>query len=140
MVRHLLVVGGNGFLGEFSVRPRVVFIPSITPGSAVCKSALANSWSVSSVSPSGRPFASPAGHRPAWSYDVHWHSGSALDPDTYKHLLPPITDIVVSVGTLFENPNYKRLASASSGAGALAALNAALTSRNPLVNSNQSYQ
>jgi uncharacterized protein YbjT (DUF2867 family) len=109
-------------------------------GSAVCKAAIAKSWSVYSLSPSGKPFTTPAGHRPAWTEHVSWQAGSALDPNSYRALLPPITDVVVAVGTLFENKHYKRLSTANSLADAFQGVKGALTSPNPLIAPDQSYE
>jgi hypothetical protein len=55
-------------------------------------------------------------------------------------LLPPITDVVVAVGTLFENKHYKRLSTARSFEDAFQGIKAALTSPNPLTAPDQSYE
>ncbi|KAI0748154.1 NAD(P)-binding protein [Daedaleopsis nitida] len=89
-IQKILVVGGNGFVG-----------------SAVCRTALARGMQVTSVSPSGKPFQTPKGHTPGWVSKVEWHKGSALEPETYKHLLPGVTAVVHTIGTLFEKTGYK---------------------------------
>ena len=38
---------------------------------------------------------------------VEWHKGSALEPETYAHLLPGATAVVHTIGTLFEKSGYK---------------------------------
>ena len=38
---------------------------------------------------------------------VEWHKGSALEPETYAHLLPGVTAVVHTIGTLFEKSGYK---------------------------------
>lgn len=38
---------------------------------------------------------------------VEWHKGSALEPETYEHLLPDVTAVVHTIGTLFEKSGYK---------------------------------
>lgn len=58
---------------------------------------------------------------------MEWHKGSALEPDTYKHLLPGASAVVHTIGTLFEKTGYKgalrdgsvpRLVGSLAGAGA----------------------
>ncbi|KAI0721060.1 NAD-P-binding protein [Cerioporus squamosus] len=90
IIQKILVVGGNGFVG-----------------SAVCRTALARGMQVVSISPSGRPWQTPKGHTPAWVSKVEWHKGSALQPETYSHLLPGVTAVVHTIGTLFEKSGYK---------------------------------
>ncbi|SPO29828.1 uncharacterized protein UTRI_06100_B [Ustilago trichophora] len=92
MMQHtLLVVGGAGFLG-----------------SAISKAALAKGWRVLSISPSGTPYHTPAGHRPAWSSspNIEWHAADALDPSSYSHLADRATAAVHTVGILLES-DYK---------------------------------
>ncbi|TBU65793.1 NAD(P)-binding protein [Dichomitus squalens] len=90
IAQKILVVGGNGFLG-----------------SAVCRTALARGMKVASISPSGKPWQTPKGHTPAWVHKVEWHQGNALQPQTYAHLLPEVTAVVHTIGTLFEKSGYK---------------------------------
>ncbi|KZT56999.1 NAD(P)-binding protein [Calocera cornea HHB12733] len=108
MAQHLLVVGGNGFLG-----------------SNVCKAAVAKGWKVTSISKSGKPYISSSGHTPAWTKQVNWNAASANEPKTYAHLLPGVTSVVHTLGILLEG-KYK----AGIG-GALSAL-ATAHSPNPL--------
>lgn len=90
LVQKILVVGGNGFVG-----------------SAVCRLALARGFQVTSVSSSGRPYTTPKGHSPAWTSKVDWQKADALQPETYKHLLPGVTAVVHTLGTLLEDSRYK---------------------------------
>lgn len=104
------IFGGNGFVG-----------------SAVARKAVARGWSVVSVSRSGTPFATPAGHSPAWVNEVRsatssrrlprqrltapygqvdWRKGSPFDPSTYDAVLPECDALVTTLGTLFET-SYK---------------------------------
>lgn len=94
----LLVVGGAGFLG-----------------SAISKAALAKGWRVLSISPSGTPYHTPAGHRPAWSSNpnIEWHAADALDPSTYSHLADRATAAVHTVGILLESDYKSKESSAS---------------------------
>ncbi|CDS00159.1 uncharacterized protein SPSC_00176 [Sporisorium scitamineum] len=99
MQQHtLLVVGGAGFLG-----------------SAISKAALARGWRVLSISPSGTPYHTPAGHRPAWSSNpnIEWHAADALDPSSYAHLADRATAAVHTVGILLES-DYKSKSSQAS--------------------------
>ncbi|KAL0566448.1 hypothetical protein V5O48_015571 [Marasmius crinis-equi] len=84
--QRILVVGGNGFIG-----------------SAICRAALAKGMEVTSVSSSGRPYATPKGHSPAWTSKVIWLRGNALDPSTFSHILPEVGGVVHTIGTLFED-------------------------------------
>ncbi|TXT07397.1 hypothetical protein VHUM_03117 [Vanrija humicola] len=94
-VPRLLVVGGNGYLG-----------------SAVCKAAVSKGWDVSSMSSSGKPYTSPAGHSPKWASRVTWHKADAFDPATYAPLVGASTAVVHTLGILLEG-GYK--ASVASG-------------------------
>ncbi|CAO1623337.1 unnamed protein product [Parajaminaea phylloscopi] len=97
--RHVLVVGGSGFLG-----------------SAISKRLLAQGHSVTSISPSGRPFLTPSGHRPAWSSSpsMRWAAADAFDPSSLRAVLdgqpggklPPVNAVVSTIGVLLEG-NYK---------------------------------
>ncbi|PCH38007.1 NAD(P)-binding protein [Wolfiporia cocos MD-104 SS10] len=90
ILQKVLVVGGNGFVG-----------------SAVCKAAIARGMQVTSISQSGAPFRTPKGHSPAWTSKVDWRAADALQPETYAHLLPGVTAVVHTLGTLFEDTKYK---------------------------------
>ncbi|KAH9901417.1 NAD-P-binding protein [Cubamyces lactineus] len=90
VIQKILVVGGNGFVG-----------------SAVCRTALARGMKVASISSSGRPWQTPKGHTPSWVHKVEWHQGDALKPETYAHLLPGVSAVVHTIGTLFEKSGYK---------------------------------
>ncbi|KAI1795851.1 NAD(P)-binding protein [Ganoderma leucocontextum] len=90
IAQKIMVVGGNGFVG-----------------SAVCRTALARGMQVVSISPSGKPWQTPKGHTPAWVSKVEWHKGSALEPEMYEDLLPDVSAVVHTIGTLFERTGYK---------------------------------
>ncbi|WVQ80463.1 hypothetical protein IAT38_002568 [Cryptococcus sp. DSM 104549] len=90
-VPRLLVVGGNGFLG-----------------SAICKAAVGKGWEVSSMSSSGKPYTSPAGHTPAWVPRVSWHAASAFTPSSYSSLISSSTAVVHTLGILLEDQGYKQ--------------------------------
>ncbi|KAF9246307.1 mitochondrial protein [Melanogaster broomeanus] len=90
VMRKILVVGGNGFIG-----------------SAVCKAALARGMQVTSISSSGRPYTTPKGHTPAWVSKVQWLKADALLPETYAGLLPGVNAVVHTLGTLLEDGRYK---------------------------------
>ena len=38
---------------------------------------------------------------------VEWHQGNALEPKSYAHLLPGVSAVVHTIGTLFEKSGYK---------------------------------
>ncbi|ORY31932.1 hypothetical protein BCR39DRAFT_465115 [Naematelia encephala] len=90
-VPKLLVVGGNGFLG-----------------SAICKAAVSRGWEVSSMSSSGKPYKTPAGHTPAWSQSVTYHAASAFDPPSFSSLVADSTAVVHTIGILLEDAKYKQ--------------------------------
>ncbi|KAF8758517.1 NAD dependent epimerase/dehydratase family [Rhizoctonia solani] len=108
VIQHVFVVGGNGFLGETFFHPIVplVSLPS-TSGSAVCKTAVARGWRVTSISSSGQPYRTPKGHTPAWTKEVDFRKASAFEPSAYRELLESCTAVVHTIGTLLEAPKYK---------------------------------
>ncbi|GAA5891538.1 hypothetical protein JCM5296_004248 [Sporobolomyces johnsonii] len=85
----LCVLGGNGLVG-----------------SAVARKAVARGWKVVSVSRSGRPFATPAGHAPAWVHQVEWRKGTPFDAASYASILPSCDALVSTLGILLES-EYK---------------------------------
>ncbi|CAL8580993.1 hypothetical protein XPA_006706 [Xanthoria parietina] len=90
--KHIVVCGGNGFLG-----------------SRICKSATARGWTVTSFSRSGEPqwssiTASPT--PPPWSTSVTWEKADMLKPATYRALLADADAVVHSTGILLE-ADYK---------------------------------
>ncbi|BGP22610.1 hypothetical protein JCM10295v2_001497 [Rhodotorula toruloides] len=86
----ICIFGGNGFVGA-----------------TVARKAVARGWKVVSVSRSGTPFATAAGHTPAWVNEVEWRKGSAFDAATYESILPSCDGLVTTLGALFES-EYKR--------------------------------
>ncbi|GAA5974371.1 hypothetical protein JCM21900_003770 [Sporobolomyces salmonicolor] len=85
----ICVFGGNGLVG-----------------SAVARKAVARGWKVVSVSRSGRPFATPAGHAPAWVHQVEWRKGTPFDAASYASILPSCDALVSTLGILLES-EYK---------------------------------
>jgi nucleoside-diphosphate-sugar epimerase len=80
--RKLLVLGGNGFVGQ-----------------AVCAEGVHSGWQVASLSRSGPPRLLP----PALQ-SVTWHRGSASDPISYasnRDILKDVDYVVHSIGLLF---------------------------------------
>ncbi|WWC85567.1 uncharacterized protein L201_000431 [Kwoniella dendrophila CBS 6074] len=90
-VPKLLVVGGNGFLG-----------------SAICKAAVTKGWEVSSMSLSGKPYTTPAGHTPSWVGKVKWENGDAFNSESYSNLMKDKTSIIHTLGILLEDSGYKK--------------------------------
>jgi uncharacterized protein YbjT (DUF2867 family) len=70
---QILVLGGNGYVG-----------------SHICKEALRQGFSVSSLSRSGR-----SSLHDSWVDDVTWHQGDLLSPDSLKPALEGITSVVI---------------------------------------------
>ncbi|KAF7363495.1 adenylate kinase [Mycena sanguinolenta] len=112
---HLVVVGGNGFIG-----------------SAVCRRALAKGFRVTSISSSGRPYRTPKGHTPAWTAQVDWRTGDALDPASYAETLDGTSAVVHTLGTLLEDTEYKRALREGDALGLLRAAFGNVNGRNPL--------
>jgi len=81
MQRSLLVFGGTGFLG-----------------SRICKYAADQGLSVISISPSGLPKDSKRQHD-----SVQYMKGDAMDHSTYSHLIPEVTSVIHSIGTLLDS-------------------------------------
>ncbi|KAG6500503.1 hypothetical protein ZIOFF_040349 [Zingiber officinale] len=81
----ILVLGGNGFVG-----------------SHVCKEALAQGFSVSSLSRSGKPST-----RESWAEKVEWHKGNLLEPESLRDAMSDATAVVSCVGG-FGSPSHMR--------------------------------
>ncbi|KAF8476932.1 hypothetical protein BDZ91DRAFT_708371 [Kalaharituber pfeilii] len=90
--RHLVVCGGNGFLG-----------------SRICRSAVAQNFKVTSISRRGAPDWNTLwklSAAPAWASQVDWHRGDVFDPSTYSDKLEGATAVVHTMGILLEQ-DYK---------------------------------
>lgn len=124
-LKKLLVVGGNGFIG-----------------SAVCRAALRHGYQVTSISSSGRPFQTPKGHTPAWTEKVQWLTADALRPETYSHLLPGVSAVVHTLGTLLADTKYKEALQRQDLAGAAASIIRSLMNAggNPLEEHRNAYE
>lgn len=124
-LNKLLVVGGNGFIG-----------------SAVCRVALRHGYQVTSISSSGRPFQTPKGHTPAWTEKVEWLTADALRPETYSHLLPGVSAVVHTLGTLLADTSYKDALRRQDLASAAGSILRSLTSAggNPLEEHRNAYE
>ncbi|GAA5933086.1 ubiquinone biosynthesis protein COQ11 [Sporobolomyces koalae] len=84
-----------------------VFGGSGLVGSSIAKKAVQRGWNVVSVSRSGKPFQTPAGHSPAWVEQVEWTSGTPFDPASYAKVLPSCDALVSTLGILLED-DYKQ--------------------------------
>jgi NADH dehydrogenase len=80
---HLLVTGGNGFIGR-----------------RLCRRALADGHEVTSVARSGPP---PADHRGPWADNVEWVAADVFAPDEWREHLRGVDCVVHSIGTISEN-------------------------------------
>lgn len=87
----LLVVGGNGYLG-----------------SAICKAGVARGWDVTSISSSGKPWRTPAGHSRKWTESVKWKAADAFEPESYRELVAGSSAVVHTLGILIEDEEYKK--------------------------------
>lgn len=83
----ILVLGGNGYVG-----------------SHICKEALRQGFSVSSLSRSGR-----SSLHDSWANDVTWHQGDLLSPDSLKPALEGITSVISCVGGFGSNSQMVRI-------------------------------
>ncbi|GAA5951752.1 hypothetical protein JCM3765_003107 [Sporobolomyces pararoseus] len=84
-----------------------VFGGSGLVGSSIAKKAVKRGWNVVSVSRSGKPFRTPAGHSPAWVDQVEWTKGTPFDPTSYAKVLPSCDALVSTLGILLED-DYKQ--------------------------------
>lgn len=82
---HILVTGGNGFIGR-----------------RVCEQSVRNDHDVTSVARSGPPDPDQRGE---WAEDVHWVSADVFAPDEWRAELEDVDCVVHSIGTLSETPN-----------------------------------
>lgn len=73
----------------------------------MCKAAVSRGWDVSSMSSSGTPYTTPAGHTPKWVQRVQWHKASAFEPSTFADLISNKTAVVHTLGILLEDAGYK---------------------------------
>lgn len=81
---HLLVTGGNGFIGR-----------------QVCRLAVADGHEVTSVARSGPP---DSRHRGAWADEVSWVGADVFAPQTYREHLENVDAVVHSIGVIAEDP------------------------------------
>ncbi len=102
---HILVTGGNGFIGR-----------------QVCKLAVANGHEVTSVARSGQP---DAGKRGPWADDVTWVAADVFAPQNYREHLTGVDAVVHSIGIIREHPEQGVTFERANGdAGILVALEA----------------
>ncbi|KAJ7063361.1 mitochondrial protein [Mycena amicta] len=120
LISKVVVVGGNGFIG-----------------SAICRLALAQGFQVTSISTSGRPYQTPKGHTPAWTAQVDWQKGDALQPETLASHLDGASGVVHTLGILLEDAGYKR---AVRDGDAPALLRALIGGKNPLEQPSVTYE
>jgi NADH dehydrogenase len=81
---HLLVTGGNGFIGR-----------------QVCRLAVADGHDVTSVARSGPPASDERG---PWADDVTWVAADVFAPQKYRERLTGVDTVVHSIGIIEESP------------------------------------
>lgn len=133
--RHLVVCGGNGFVGTLSHSPNLPLSPRrvpldagslptsycapasthlylyspFLPGSRICKAAVAHNYRVTSLSRSGQPDWKTLwslSSPPEWASQVEWHKANVFDPSTYSDKLDGASAVVHTMGILIEE-DYK---------------------------------
>ncbi|WP_265109970.1 NAD-dependent epimerase/dehydratase family protein [Halosolutus halophilus] len=82
---HLLVTGGNGFIGR-----------------RICERAVADGHEVTSVARTGPPAQRHCG---PWAADVTWVAADVFSPETWRDALPSVDCVVHSIGTISETPD-----------------------------------
>jgi uncharacterized protein YbjT (DUF2867 family) len=108
-------------------------------------------------SSSGRPFQTPRGHTPTWTEKVvsrgpsfpssqwadlakvEWLRADALQPETYSHLLPGVSAVVHTLGTLLADTKYKDALRRQDLAGAVESFFTSAV-RNPLEEPPNGYE
>lgn len=98
IVKNIVVIGGNGFLGK-----------------RICQQAIEKGYSVTSISGSGKKPTPYRNEDSNWMQKVNWLKGNVFEPSTYKPLLIDATAVVSTIGILFENDQYKRTVSSGDG-------------------------
>lgn len=90
----IAIFGGNGFLGLALVRHGVK-----------------RGYDVLAISRRGEP---PAGiEAQPWASSVQWLKGNIFEPNTYADKLKGVDTVVHSIGLLFEDPRYKKIANSN---------------------------
>ena len=82
---HLVVTGGNGFIGR-----------------RLCERAVGDGHEVTSVARRGPP---PESHRGSWAADVTWVAADVFSPDSWRDVLTGADCVVHSIGTISETPD-----------------------------------
>jgi uncharacterized protein YbjT (DUF2867 family) len=82
---HLLITGGNGFIGR-----------------DVCRQAVADGHDVTSVARSGPP--DPEWRGP-WADEVTWVGADVFEPQQYRDFLAGVDAVVHSIGIIDEDPD-----------------------------------
>lgn len=108
-MKHIAVFGGNGFLGR-----------------KICEVGIRNGWRVTSFLRSGNTPSIPA----QWVQKVAWKRADLFDSKTYEESLNDVDAVVHSVGMLFENSTYKKVA--NSNFGSLAEFTKVFKGANPM--------
>ena len=81
---HLLITGGNGFIGR-----------------EVCRRTVADGNDVTSVARSGPP---DPDWRDPWADEVTWVGADVFEPQQYRDLLDGVDTVVHSIGIIEEDP------------------------------------
>ncbi|SCW00602.1 LAFE_0C07822g1_1 [Lachancea fermentati] len=90
-MKSLLVFGGNGFLGR-----------------RICQVAVEHGYQVTSLSRSGRPPPLSASWEKEWISEVKWQQCDIFNAQSYGQHLKGASNVVHSIGILFEDSGYKK--------------------------------
>ncbi|ODV81272.1 NAD(P)-binding protein [Suhomyces tanzawaensis NRRL Y-17324] len=95
-VKSIAVFGGNGFLGR-----------------KICEVGVRLGYNVTAFSRSGKPPSNLPPINVPWINKVKWEAADLLDPSSYSSKLSQYDSVVHSVGMLFENQSYKKVANSN---------------------------
>lgn len=90
MSKSLVVLGGTGFLGRH-----------------ICMAGLSAGYNVTSLSSSGK-LTNTTGLNVSSISQITWKQANVFDPTSYQNAIKSADAVVHSMGTIFDNPDYKQ--------------------------------